>query len=340
MPDEIKPVSEYDQDWASFINVIKDRELAIILGAGLSYDSGIPTWQELTDKLIEAAEIDHACANNLSLSLPAKISLAQETYLARTRAKPWPELVRDILYKTFSERLSTEGINERLDGEKFVGYINRTNPTLAAVVNLCAVQTPNADGHYKKNDRIACLLTYNIDYLVQIYDRAKHGRPRILRTVERASASRERDKINIYHLHGYLRKYRRRPGVDTPDKLVLTEAEYNRRTDDPYSFANASLLWAMREFNCIFIGCSMTDELMRRSLHRSFEEITVALQSEGKVLNEAKKLARRHYAIIKEEHDENSKALRKLDLSLLGVNTLWVKEWAEIPDRLQALSIP
>ena len=45
MPDEIKPVSEYEQEWASFINVIKDRELAIILGAGLSYDSGIPTWQ-------------------------------------------------------------------------------------------------------------------------------------------------------------------------------------------------------------------------------------------------------------------------------------------------------
>jgi len=133
--------------------------------------------------------------------------------------------------------------------------------------------------------------------------------------------------------------YRRRPGVDTPDKLVLTEAEYNSRTDDPYSFANASLLWAMREFNCIFIGCSMTDELMRRSLHRSFEEITTALQSEGKGPNEARKLARRHYAIIKAEHDENSNDLRKLDLSLLGVNTLWVKEWTEIPKRLQALSI-
>ena len=42
MPDEIKPASEYDQDWASFIKVIEDRELAIILGAGVSYDSENP----------------------------------------------------------------------------------------------------------------------------------------------------------------------------------------------------------------------------------------------------------------------------------------------------------
>jgi hypothetical protein len=115
-----------------------------------------------------------------------------------------------------------------------------------------------------------------------------------------------------------LRQHRRKLGVETPDKLVLTEAEYNRRTDDPYSFANASLLWAVREFNCIFIECSMTDELMRRSLHRSFEEITVALQSEGKGLNEAKQMARRHYTVIKEEYNNNSKYLRELDLSLLG----------------------
>jgi hypothetical protein len=46
-----------------------------------------------------------------------------------------------------------------------------------------------------------------------------------------------------------------------------------------------------------------------------------------------------HYTVIKEEYNNNSKYLLELDLSLLGVNTLWVKEWAEIPDRLQALSI-
>ena len=109
-----------------------------------------PTWQELTDKLIEAAEIDRVCANNLYLSLPAKISLAQETYRTRARAKPWPELVRYILYKTFRERLSAEGIKEPLIREDFVNYIDRTNPTLAAVVNLCAVQTPNEDRHYKR----------------------------------------------------------------------------------------------------------------------------------------------------------------------------------------------
>jgi len=195
-------MSEYDQDWVLFTKAIEDRELAIILGSGVSYDSGIPTWQDLTDKLIEAAEIDQVCANNLPLTLPAKISLAQEKYLARTGVKPWPELVRDILYKVFRERLSMAGIDERRNRPEFVSYVNRTNPSLAAVVNLCTIQSPNPDGHYKKNDRIACLLTYNIDCLVQTYDRAKHGRPRILRTVERACAGRELDKINLYHLHG------------------------------------------------------------------------------------------------------------------------------------------
>jgi hypothetical protein len=80
---------------------------------------------------------------------------------------------------------------------------------------------------------------------LQIYDVVAHGLDGVFETVNTASAETDAEKISLYYLHGYL---------STADRLVeripfvFTEADYLNRNDDPYSWANITLHWALREF--------------------------------------------------------------------------------------------
>jgi hypothetical protein len=103
----------------------------------------------------------------------------------------------------------------------------------------------------------------------------------------------------LYQLHGYLLPPQAQlPSGEAADGLVLAEAEYLARTDGPYTWANVMLHWAVREFPVVFVGCSMTDELVRRALHRScLERVAhhIAKRS-GKPESEEKR--RKHFAVM------------------------------------------
>lgn len=114
-------------------------------------------------------------------------------------------------------------------------------------------------------------------------------------TVERASAGpyaqseSERGsfvprRINIYHLHGYLRfdKKAGEPRKET-DKITLTEQDYFDVFNDPTSIFNYTFLHLLREWTCLFIGLSMQDENVRRLLHYSAKERMESLMAEGQV---------------------------------------------------------
>src|SRR5262245_55584557 len=127
------------------------------------------------------------------------------------------------------------------------------------------------------------------------------------------------------------------PKDEAADRLILTETEYHDRTDDAYSFANSALLWALREFSCLFVGCSMTDELMRRALYRSLKERKEALRRER--ADDKEKRWRRHYAVVEACDRADVNTLRDRDLKMLGVNPLWVTDFRiDLPRRLKRLS--
>jgi hypothetical protein len=126
---------------------------------------------------------------------------------------------------------------------------------------------------------------------------------------------------------------------EAPDALVLTEQEYHSRTDDPFSFATSAILWALREFSCIFIGCSMKDQLMRRSLYRSLREREAALKAEKRTEEELPERLQRHYAVFLNAKTEGERFCRENDLESLGVTPLWVSDFdRDLPDKLEALA--
>jgi hypothetical protein len=216
--------------------------------------------------------------------------------------------------------LNEKGIafpEERIDRKSFdpgfAAFMEQRCPTLAKVVQICSFKE---DQGWRANPRVGAVLTFNIDALVENYDRALHGSPRILRTIERASKRRHSGKIPLYHLHGLLLPEAGGSRKETTDSLVLSEQDYYERTETAHAFATTMILWALREFVCIFVGCSMADELMRRSLYLNVGEQRRARKAEGRTRMDA-----HHFAVV--EHGSADRLLEK-DLARLGVRPLWV----------------
>jgi SIR2-like domain len=336
-----------DQSWQLLHSALKTHDLAFVLGAGISYPL-MPSWPEFVRRL--AKEADFEWPEGLDRSLPAITSLIRQHCEGK---HIWYEMVRKCLYQLddrtkkealdvivevdMHKNLANEMVSQR---EFFMKYLNEQGVTsLPAIVDLCAAEVEttaaaragsSTDGRsWRRNQRIGAILTYNFDALIQLYDRARHGTPRILRTIERASSRRYIDRIPVYHLHGYLRPTAG-SDQDVPEALVLCEDEYHRRTDEPFSYAMTSMLSALREFVCVFVGCSMTDELMRRTLYRS----AIEHRKHRKV--RAYEVKKWHFATV-ERKSEHLDRLIERDLSALGVQPLWVDSFAELPVRLAAL---
>ncbi len=355
------------------------QSIAFVLGSGVSYscEAGrrrmLPDWLGLVQALGERAGLPNEQIEFLrrrDRPLPAIVSLIRarmrsDTKTGKDNDRDWVSSVRQALYAEFLDACRQKNIeittgflesDEKDPRSKkaypeLADFLEEHFPTMAAVVDVCATETQATDDperRFARRPRVAAVLTYNLDALVQLQDRARHGR-RVLRTVERASKESDSRKIPLYHLHGYLQPLEVSRSHEAVDMLVLDEAEYNGRTDEPYSFAMTSMLWALREAQCVFVGCSMTDELMRRTLYRSREERRKAYEAERSCEEGAneKKAAEgvlRHFAVVPRQSDtcapqlSDEEMLIEADLERLGVRPLWVADFKkELPGRIRTL---
>ena len=338
-------------------------DIVLILGAGVSSSDPplFPTWQELVRLIGCSPEVGFSAKTVRRLirrcwSYPRILGLLWQRFeLNRCHSLndggdarsgttkhdfAWAELVRHCLYDRARNELRSKGLEfpdsrpkqgRKTRDDEFAKFIKRRNRTLASIMDLC-IDTSKADPTPRV--RIGAVLTYNMDALLQNYDRALHGSPRRFRTIERASKRRHPGKLPLYHLHGLILPTRADERDDDADSLILCEDDYHARTDDPYSFANTTMQWALRDFVCVFVGCSLDDELMRRALYRAKEEQRKALSSEyGR---DAHPEEPRHFAILKRDTDAE---LLAEDLKLLQVGPLWINDFAgdELPGRLERL---
>jgi hypothetical protein len=338
--------------WRELRETYVKEGIVLVLGAGVSKDSGIPSWDGLLENLLEklnerADQPTVERLRNHDMSLPMVASVIEQRF-GRDR-KDFVEDVRKALYRDFSY---FDRVRKRRDA--FVRDVRRTNSTLHAVCTLCAVKG-EPRSIYVSNPRIGAIVTFNIDQLVQSYIRSRFSntlpsgeRPKLVRTVERASAgphaqSKSKEgafvprRINIYHLHGYLRfdHGAGEPGKET-NKITLTEQDYFDVFNDPMSIFNYTFLHLLREWTCLFIGLSMQDENIRRLLHYSAKERMESLRAEGRDPKKVQEKWIRHFAILRQEGSDVDKA-REESLRLLGTKVLWVEEYPEIAAELELM---
>jgi hypothetical protein len=164
---------------------------------------------------------------------------------------------------------------------------------------------------------------------------------RVLRTVERASASADASKIHSYHVHGYLvreltRSTRAQRSYESDDRLILTEQQYFNVVANANGFVNYTMLHLLREHRFLFVGLSMRDPNLRRALHLSYRERIREVRAEGADEAAAVKRSTRHWAIMSRRGRELDSATTSL-LEVLGVMPIFVSQHSDIPTLFQAL---
>jgi hypothetical protein len=309
--------------------------LVLVLGAGVSVGSGLPTWKELLERVCvdcledrRAGLVDPLDAHNVPL--PVIASVLEEWCGSRAA---FVRRVRDALYRDFP--FFPSGVSSGSQRE-FVAHVRTTNPTLRSVAAMCA--TPSGGTAFEPNRRIRALVTFNLDYVLQSFVRARYG-VRLLRTIERASAGVNPQKISIYHLHGMLRFDRAADdqAKEASDAVILTEQDYYDFFNTPISLFNYTFLYLLREVPCLFVGLSMNDQNLRRLLHFSKAERLEGLKGEGRTGDDLSTKTQRHFAILRRSGIPDLDRVNEDSLLALGTEVLWVDAHGDIESRLRAV---
>ena len=317
----------------------RDNHLALGLGAGVSLKSRVPNWYELVKRVAEQPEVGSTravAAGLLTAGYDATVVGGYLRSLANSNQRSFIEAVRRSLYEGFDAQFPE--LVDKHNHRGFARVVREKNPTLHAVGTLCGRNV----GHdkFEPNLKIRAVLNFNLDFLLQSYTRARFKK-RLLRTVERASASASGRLINAYHPHGYLLRGLERdagdPSHELGDRLVLTEHQYYDVVAASNSFANYTIFFLLRAYNFLFIGLSMTDPNLRRTLHLSRAERMRELKAEGKSDTYAEEHSRRHWAVMKRDNDATIDQAIGAMLRELGVEPLWLDNWSELSSLLEAL---
>lgn len=296
----------------------QNQNVTLFLGAGISIDAGVPLWTELINKLLirmvmentkekPLSKFERETINQLACSNKENSPLAQMRYIKEAfSSEDYYRFVHDSLYSV---------------------KLNARTELLKIIVSIC---TPR-----RNHIGVKSVITYNFDNLLEEALRVSKIDYNI---IFRESDITNNDSLNIYHVHGYLP---RNFGNEFPTdemNLVFSEEDYHKVYRDAYCWSNIAQLNAFRESTCLFIGCSLNDPNLRRLLD------VAARQGESP----------RHYAILKREYNVGkneegiSESLLRIYKSMddkirqsyfqsLGLNIIWVDEYAEIPSILNGL---
>lgn len=316
------------------------EQLVVVLGAGVSVEYGLPSWDTLLQKLLLGSFSDGDDGGIGKSAVLAK--LFTKTF------SPNPLIAARYLKHHYKEKKTNnafeetvrEALYETLDGEYSSALFNE-------LAQLCVApgKTPNLDS----------IITYNYDDILENHlDGLNIDIP--YRSISQVGVHANPGELPIYHVHGYLP----RKGKLTDSNLItLSEDSYHQQYGDTYSWNNLVQINKFRDRSCLFLGLSLTDPNIRRLLD-------IANQQRGG--NETQ-----HY-VIRKKHDreylkeqlekilsanpdiltEKSQASIKLDEAVsdlikvmetfetqddrsFGIDTIWVNSYSDIPKILKAI---
>jgi len=319
--------------WNGIARKYANSGIVLVLGAGLSMASKLPSWKTLICRLAERAagpdgpELVSAMAD-LGYS-PAAIAGVVKSLLGP--GNEFLESVRDELYRDFPFFRRQD-----IPAEELVELVSSTNPTLRAVGAFCTRR--RGIDNFEPNPKVHALVNFNLDAVLRSYTAYRY-KTRILRTIERPSAKASSSKINTYHVHGFLHFAATKmgdPEMET-DAIVLAEDEYYDFFSKPFGMFSYTMLHLLREHTWLFVGLSMTDENLRRLLHYSHAERVASYMAEGISLGEAQLKCRRHFAILRHNPKPGLDTALEQSLANLGVKVAWVSHFDDVPNHLASI---
>jgi SIR2-like domain len=340
--------------------------LVLFLGAGVSRESGIPSWPELTKEMLLASGVAADEIEAIQKALPSLVSqfeLARHLLASDLR---FVETIYGGLYNKMPCKARLESIPRRYKNQAdWPGWPQvhselKQNKTLAAIGELLIVDDDQVAP--RRNRQVHAVLTVNADNLVELYCESRTNGRRVVTMVDRASVGDHPDQTPIYHLHGTLdargeNLSRGCPFELSHDRLqpitddllperVFSESEYYQTIANPSSYVNHTPQSILRRLNVLFVGTSLDDLNMRRWLHDSFRE---RVQHRTRYLKEscwskyrdaeyeARRVSLRHFWLRPEtEKDMNGKTWivpkRHVEsvMANLGVQIVWCTDFPDL----------
>jgi hypothetical protein len=220
-----------------------EGDISIFVGAGVSMEAGLPSWEQLVTRLLRAVVAEQLDASQLDLWL--RRTLAEGPLAAAAIAKAlhggdedkFRIALRDALYAPY--------------GPDAYGP--------AALAGQIAWLKTKLGGRLR-------LLTVNYDGLLEaaLADAGLEAEPYV------KAQSEPSDKAAVWHLHGRLMRRSRSTNWRTTGKLVLAEGDYVRSTYG--TFPQDWVADCLETTLCVFVGLSMTDPNLIRWLYAQGSE--------------------------------------------------------------------
>ncbi|MRT91333.1 SIR2 family protein [Ancylomarina sp. 16SWW S1-10-2] len=310
----------------------QNDKLVLVLGAGISLEFGVPTWNELLQNLmVYSIEKEHKVSSVLSkfyneIFRPNPLIAGRylQDYFAKDNSS-FESMVRDVLYSNVDK-----SVNSRL---------------LDEIVRLCV----KPDIHHNLDS----IISYNFDDILECkLEKAEVNIP--FKPIFGLGMETKNGELPIYHVHGYLPEKRK---LDLANKIIFGENNYHQQYSDIYSWNNIVQINKFRENTCLLIGSSLTDPNIRRLLdialkqkgnrrkhHYIFKErikISTLKEKLNLALTYENLSNKNHYGLNFDETIELLKGIyerfEENDSASFGVQTIWIDDWKEVPKILKKM---
>lgn len=283
----------------------KYPQIGLVLGAGVSRESGVPTWEKLALELFELAKKEKVLRR-----APSRAQVFLEEQLEELRSNredrrgPDPDkvlqfihdyvqseynlakLIKQILYRKDRNGKDRDVLRPQ-SKTMLVKSVYQENRTLNAVISFCAAdpksELPESEKaqRWDTNKKVGAILTTNYDNLVEGSFNSKYGVKLLDPVAREGPPETHKDRhgrvIPVYHMHGYVsyvydNKGDKGLGGVKASEIVLAEEHYYQTFYNILGFSNRVALNFLRQFPCIFVGCSMVDRNLRRILYQRQRE--------------------------------------------------------------------
>lgn len=294
--------------------------VVLFLGAGISIDAGLLSWNSLLTEL--RIDMIEDRLKHFDITITADEKKMMTDTLSRLQGS-------DPLQTALYTKIALHDSFEESVAKALYKNVKDERPLLSSIAEFCKPER-GAQG-------VKAIVTYNFDDLLEV-ELEKHDIK--YQSIHSGQDRRKMDVLPIYHVHGFMPSDVSAEDSKIDADLVFSEVGYHSLYNEPYHWANIAQLNFLIENTCMMIGLSLTDPNLRRLLR-------IASERGG---------TPRHYVCLKRRlasqfpEGENVPkreiiasflnahySVQEYSLKALGLNTIWFPKYEDIADILQTI---